>query len=223
MGASAARALTALGFGVTGWSRSPKAINGITCLSGADGLDRVIATSGCLVNLLPLTDETRGLIDARRLAQMPAGSHLVNVARGGHVIEDDLLAALDSGHLASATLDVTATEPLAPGHRFWHHRGSCSHPMSPPTARPRRWRRSWPTACAAMRAACRRAIPCCVIADTDPSSVACPPARPHRRRRRLQCGIFRRFLARRRHGIALDHPGSQRQTSRRPVGCKQGV
>ena len=64
---------------------------------------------------------TRGLIDARRLARMPAGSHLVNVARGGHVVENDLLAALDSGHLASATLDVTATEPLAPGHRFWHH------------------------------------------------------------------------------------------------------
>lgn len=121
LGAGAARALAALGFSVTGWSRSPKAVDGVTCLSGADGLDRVIATSGCLINLLPLTDETRGLIDARRLTQMPAGSHLVNVARGGHVIEDDLLAALDSGHLASATLDVTATEPLAPGHRFWQH------------------------------------------------------------------------------------------------------
>ncbi|MEN3161953.1 glyoxylate/hydroxypyruvate reductase A [Tistrella mobilis] len=121
LGAAAAQALAGLGFTVTGWSRSARQVAGVTCLSGADGLNRLIGGADCLVNLLPLTDETRGLIDAALLARLPRGAHLVNVARGGHVVEADLLAALDDGRLASATLDVTAVEPLPQGHPFWSH------------------------------------------------------------------------------------------------------
>jgi glyoxylate/hydroxypyruvate reductase A len=80
-----------------------------------------LARSEVVVNLLPLTDATRGLIDARFLSQLPPGAALVNLARGAHVAEADLLAALDSGRLAHAVLDVFQTEPLPAGHAFWVH------------------------------------------------------------------------------------------------------
>jgi len=81
----------------------------------------LLADTDILVNLLPLTSETQGILDAATLARLPAGASLVNVARGGHLVEADLLRALDSGQLAHAILDVFAAEPLPATHPFWHH------------------------------------------------------------------------------------------------------
>ncbi len=110
-----------LGFPVAGWARSKKSIDSVECFAGADGLAPFLARTDVLICLLPLTPETRGILDARLFAQLPAGAHIVNVARGGHVVDEDLLAALDSGHLASATLDVFNQEPLSEGHAYWRH------------------------------------------------------------------------------------------------------
>ncbi|MGQ9366859.1 2-hydroxyacid dehydrogenase [Azospirillum sp. ST 5-10] len=121
LGTAAARALTALGFAVTGWSRTPRTLAGVETRHGADGLATLLARSDVLVCLLPLTPETRGILDRRAFAALPPGAVVVNAARGGHLVEEDLLAALDSGHLAGASLDVFQDEPLAPGHPFWSH------------------------------------------------------------------------------------------------------
>ena len=118
LGADAAQALRAHGFRVLGWSRRPKRLPGVeSSVELADVLER----SNVLVCLLPLTAETRGILDAEAFAQMPQGACLVNVARGGHLVEKDLLAALDSGRVSRAYLDVFETEPLPPGHPFWAH------------------------------------------------------------------------------------------------------
>jgi len=123
LGRQAARRLRELGFRVCGWSRRPKELDGVECFSGAQGLDALLAQSGALVCLLPLTDETRGILNARLFARLPQGACLVNVARGAHLVEADLLAALDAGRLAHAYLDVFETEPLPPQHPFWDHPG----------------------------------------------------------------------------------------------------
>lgn len=119
LGASAARALAAMGYTVTGWARSPKTIPGVRCLHGAEGFAAALAEADTLVLLLPLTPRTRGLIGAAELAQLPRGTHLVNVARGALLDEAALLEALCEGHVAEATLDVFQTAPLPPGHPFW--------------------------------------------------------------------------------------------------------
>ncbi|GHD56927.1 glyoxylate/hydroxypyruvate reductase A [Thalassobaculum fulvum] len=119
LGQAVARAMQDLGFEAAGWSRSPKAIDGLVCHHGPDGLRDLAAWSSVLVCLLPLTAETAGILNAGLFALMPEGSLLVNVGRGGHLVEDDLTAALDSGRLAAAALDVFGTEPLPAGHRFW--------------------------------------------------------------------------------------------------------
>lgn len=121
MGQAAASSLMALGFPVLGWSRSPRRIPGIECHSGPDGLARLLARSQILICLLPLTGETRGILNAALFARLRRGAGLVNLGRGGHLVEADLLAALDSGQLAAAVLDVFETEPLVPGHPFWTH------------------------------------------------------------------------------------------------------
>jgi glyoxylate/hydroxypyruvate reductase len=121
LGSDAAAKLAGLGFDVAGWSQSPKAIAGVASFTGADGLQKLLARSEILVCLLPLTSATAGILNARNLARLPRGASVVNAARGGHVVETDLLAALDSGHLAHATLDVVAEEPLPAGHPFWRH------------------------------------------------------------------------------------------------------
>jgi len=123
MGQAAARRLLALGYRVQGWTLHdrPAADDGIVRAAGRQALAALLARSDVVVNLLPLTPATRGLIDARFLATLPRGAGLVNVARGAHVVEADLLAALDRGHLRDAVLDVFATEPLPPGHPFWTH------------------------------------------------------------------------------------------------------
>jgi glyoxylate/hydroxypyruvate reductase A len=121
LGAAVGRTLSGLGFPVTGWSRRAKAIPGLTCLSGAEGLSTALYRADILVLLLPLTGETRDLMDAGRLALLPEGAVLINPGRGPLIVDDALLAALDMGRLAHATLDVFRTEPLPPDHPFWSH------------------------------------------------------------------------------------------------------
>lgn len=136
LGAAAARALVGLGFAVTGWSRSPRAVPGVRCLDGAEGLAEVLASSEILVTLLPLTPQTERVIDAAALARMPRGAVLINPGRGGLIDDDALLAALDAGHLGHATLDVFRTEPLPPEHPFWAHPGVTVSPHVAAETRP---------------------------------------------------------------------------------------
>ena len=121
LGERVAKALAQFEFPVNGWSRSPKVIDGIRAFSGQDGFNDFLAASRVLVNLLPLTPETQDILNRDILARLQPGGYLINVARGAHLVEDDLLALLDSGHLAGATLDVFRTEPLPVGHPFWSH------------------------------------------------------------------------------------------------------
>src|SRR4051812_29408543 len=121
LGARTAGVLARHGFHVRGWSRTPKRIDGVVTCSGPDALDPTLAESDILVDLLPLTAQTRGLLDARRLSRLPRGACLVNLARGEHVLEPDLLAALDAGRLRHAILDAFAEEPLPPEHPYWAH------------------------------------------------------------------------------------------------------
>ena len=121
LGERVARALAQFEFPVNGWSRSTKAMEGIRSFSGQGGLHDFLAASRVLVNLLPLTPDTENILNCDTLSRLQPGGYLINVARGAHLVEDDLLALLDSGHLAGATLDVFRTEPLPVGHPFWSH------------------------------------------------------------------------------------------------------
>lgn len=123
LGLRCASALQALGYPVRGWSRSAKGElpPGIEAFHGDHGRDAFLAGCDTLVNLLPLTDDTRGVLNARLFARLPPGAHLVNVGRGQHLVEEDLLAALNSGQLGAATLDAFMTEPLPSSHPFWEH------------------------------------------------------------------------------------------------------
>jgi glyoxylate/hydroxypyruvate reductase len=119
LGAAAAHTLRSLDYRVIGWSRNPKSIDGVESFAGADGLPTLLSQTDILVCLLPLTPDTRGLLNADLFAALPSGAVVVNAARGGHLVEADLLAALESGHLRGASLDVFAEEPLPSGHPFW--------------------------------------------------------------------------------------------------------
>ncbi|MCO5090283.1 glyoxylate/hydroxypyruvate reductase A [Bosea sp. (in: a-proteobacteria)] len=126
LGQDAARKLSVIGFDVAGWSRSPKAIEGLITFSGEDGLKAFLARTDILVSLLPLTPETRGIIDAGLIAGLAqdgrlGGPFLINAGRGGSQVEADILAALDAGTLKGATLDVFETEPLPPDSTLWSH------------------------------------------------------------------------------------------------------
>jgi glyoxylate/hydroxypyruvate reductase len=121
LGTASARALMALGFPVMGWSRGPKDVPGVQGFHGPDGLAAMLPQTDILVCLLPLTPDTRGVLNARTLAMLPHGAFLVNGARGGHVVQPDLLAALQSGQVAAAALDVFEPEPLPAEHPFWGH------------------------------------------------------------------------------------------------------
>lgn len=121
IGRDLAAKLGVFGFKLAGWSRSAKAIPGVECFHGAAGFRPFLAASEILVCLLPLTAETANILDAAAFAALPKGAVVVNAARGGHVVDADLIAALDSGHLAAAQLDVFRTEPLPPDHPFWTH------------------------------------------------------------------------------------------------------
>jgi glyoxylate/hydroxypyruvate reductase A len=121
LGDRVARALTHFEFPVNGWSRSPKAVDGVRCFSGAQGFLDFLTASRVLVCLLPLTADTRDVMNRDTLSRLQAGAYVINVARGAHLVDEDLLALLDSGHLAGATLDVFRTEPLPAEHPFWTH------------------------------------------------------------------------------------------------------
>lgn len=123
LGSDAAAKLAALGFAVAGWDALEKSLEGVECFAGAERLEAFLNRTEILVVLLPLTGETRGIINARTLAALPRGAFLISLARGGHIVDDDLLAALDSGHLSMALLDAFRQEPLAPEHPFWRHPG----------------------------------------------------------------------------------------------------
>jgi glyoxylate/hydroxypyruvate reductase len=121
LGERVAKALQVFDFPVNGYSHSPKDLPGILCFSGAQGLPEFLAATRVLVNLLPLTPETENILNHSTLSQLQQGAHVINVARGKHLVDEDLLALIDSGHVASAKLDVFRTEPLPPDHPFWHH------------------------------------------------------------------------------------------------------
>lgn len=113
--------LQGFGFDCAGWARSPRHIEGVRCYAGAEALGDFLARTEILVCLLPLTDETRGVLGAKLFGQLPQGASLVHVGRGPQLVEADLLAALSVGQLAEAVLDVTDLEPLPSSHAFWRH------------------------------------------------------------------------------------------------------
>jgi glyoxylate/hydroxypyruvate reductase A len=121
LGERVALALKQFDFPVLGWSRSAKTVGGVQCFSGTDGLDDFLAATRILVCLLPLTPETDSILNRSHLTRLLPGAYVINVARGGHVVDDDLIALIYSGHLAGATLDVFRQEPLPPEHPFWKH------------------------------------------------------------------------------------------------------
>jgi len=121
IGQDTARKFSLLGFPTAGWSRTQKTLPGIETFHGSDGLAKFLARTDILVDVLPLTRDTRGLLDARAFATLPKGAYFINMARGGHVVDEALLAALDSGHVAGAALDVFNVEPLPADHPYWTH------------------------------------------------------------------------------------------------------
>ncbi|MFL5332410.1 MAG: 2-hydroxyacid dehydrogenase [Geminicoccaceae bacterium] len=121
LGTHAAGLLRSMDFAVRGWSRASKEIDGVATFAGPEGLAGFLAGTAILVCLLPLTPATRGILDAGLFAGLPEGARLINLGRGAHLVEQDLLDALDRGDLAHASLDCFAEEPLPPGHPFWRH------------------------------------------------------------------------------------------------------
>ena len=149
LGQDAGRKLKALGFDVAGWSRGAKDIPGFVTYAGPAGLDALLARSEIVVCLLPLTAETTGILNAAAFARLPRGAMLVNAGRGGHLVEADLIPALDSGRLSGAVLDVVREEPPPPDHPFWRHPRIILTPHIAAETHP-------PTAAAIIREAIRR-------------------------------------------------------------------
>lgn len=112
-------ALRNFDFPINGWSRTQKNLAGVQCYAGHDQLDQFLRASKVLVVILPMTIETENLLDRAKLSQLPRDSYVINVARGAHLIDADLLALIQEGHIAGATLDVFRQEPLPPAHPFW--------------------------------------------------------------------------------------------------------
>lgn len=121
LGTVAAETLRVTGFRVSGWSRRPKEVDEIECYAGDSELDAFLERTDILVCLLALVPATSGILNGRTFAKLPRGSYVINCARGEHLVEEDLLAALDSGHIAGAALDVFRVEPLPGDHPFWRH------------------------------------------------------------------------------------------------------
>ncbi|MBY5371042.1 glyoxylate/hydroxypyruvate reductase A [Rhizobium leguminosarum] len=113
--------LKPFGFPLAAWSRSERQVENVDCYHGPDGLTPFVARTDILICLLPLTQETEGLLDASLLATLPAGAALIHVGRGAQLDHDALTTALDAGHLSGAVIDVTEPEPLPPEHGFWRH------------------------------------------------------------------------------------------------------
>jgi glyoxylate/hydroxypyruvate reductase len=121
LGQAAALGLQNLGFEVHGWSKNPKELSNIRCKHGAGEIKAFLQQSDILVCLLPLTDETRGILNQQTLSCLPKGASIINVGRGEHIVEQDLINLLNEQHLRYAILDVFAKEPLDEQHPFWHH------------------------------------------------------------------------------------------------------
>ena len=121
LGERVALALKPFEFPVMSWSRSAKTFDGVQCFSGDEGFKKFLAATRILVCLLPLTPETANIMNRNNLSELLPNAYVINVARGGHVVDDELIALIDSGHLAGATLDVFRQEPLPPAHPFWKH------------------------------------------------------------------------------------------------------
>lgn len=121
LGQRVAQAVSAFEFPVRGWSRGAKDVPGVECFAGEAQFDAFLRGTRVLVNLLPLTPETENILDRRTLGSLLPGAYVINVARGAHLVDADLLALLDEGHLAGAALDVFRTEPLPADHPFWKH------------------------------------------------------------------------------------------------------
>ena len=121
IGTEIARAVARLGYAVAGWSRSPRALDGIESFAGARQLPAFLARTRVLVNVLPLTADTENILDRKTLGQLLPDAYLINIARGEHVVDDDLVEMLDAGRLRGAMLDVFRAEPLPGDHAFWRH------------------------------------------------------------------------------------------------------
>jgi glyoxylate/hydroxypyruvate reductase len=141
LGQDAGRKLRSIGFDVAGWSRGRQQVSGFATYAGAAGLDDILTRSQILVCLLPLTAATAGILNAAIFARLPRGAGLVNAGRGGHLVEEDLIPAIESGQLSGAVLDVFRDEPLPPDRPFWRHPRIIVTPhiaaeTHPPTAAP---------------------------------------------------------------------------------------
>jgi glyoxylate/hydroxypyruvate reductase len=121
LGRAIAAALVAEGFVVRGWSRTPKQLDDVQTYTGRGGLKSMVAVSDIVINVLPLTDDTRNILCRELFGHCRKGACLINMGRGLHLVEQDLLQAIDDEIIADATLDVAAVEPLPPGHPFWNH------------------------------------------------------------------------------------------------------
>lgn len=119
LGQRISESLQHFGFQVSGWSRSPKTLPGVEAYAGSEQLNAFLRSARVLICMLPLTPDTAGILNRETLSQLPRGAYLVNLARGGHLVEADLPPLLDSGHIAGATLDVFQEEPLPAAHPFW--------------------------------------------------------------------------------------------------------
>jgi glyoxylate/hydroxypyruvate reductase A len=122
LGREIALALKREGFDVRGWSRTPKQLEGVITYTGPDGIVSVVGCSDIVLNVLPLTDQTRHILSRDLFAEFRDGTCLINMGRGMHLVESDLLDAIASGKVQAATLDVASVEPLPPTHPFWNHR-----------------------------------------------------------------------------------------------------
>ena len=122
LGVAVLERLRSFGFGLRGWARSAKRIDGVQCFAGPEQLPSFLGECDILICLLSLTEDTRGILDASTFAALPRGAKLINLGRGGHLNETDLLQALDSGQLQHAVLDVLNDEPPSAEHPFWEHR-----------------------------------------------------------------------------------------------------
>lgn len=119
IGKRVARTIATLDYQTSGWARSHHEVAGVTCFAGAERFDDFLAQTRVLINTLPLTEETRGILNADTFAKLHPQAVVINVGRGEHLVEDDLIAAIDAGQISHASLDVFQTEPLPAGHPFW--------------------------------------------------------------------------------------------------------